>query len=148
MKIENEICLYIKEIAVKYLDYCNGIQKLYLFFSFEQDVPFSDFFIKTNQILEKNEADKNNKIELQTSIIKQKKYLELLSKDFATLIEKARQKKVEIPTEIKAEYDCKSGIATASFCYENKYSEDENIFVTDLYEQWIDNEKKKLKRSN
>lgn len=121
-------------------NYCKLASKIYFYASNENGTRYVNFAFKVNgKNLKKNEADKNEGLNIDDSIKKQKVYLDKLQKEFELyVINYFKSKKKEL-TELKIIFDVeKSNINSV---IENDNFSGRETFTTNIFDEWYRKQK-------
>lgn len=131
-----------EELLVEVLkDYCNLANKIFLYCSNENGAKYVNFAFQVNgKNLKKNEADKLLGMSVDSSIAKQRKYLDILQSRFETLIADYYKNNNKTISELKIIHDVKENTNNISINDENVYS-GTSVFTTAIFDSWYKSQK-------
>ena len=122
-------------------DYCNIASKIYLYCSNENNTRYVNFAFQINgKNFKKNEADKLLGLSIESSITKQKKYLDILQTQFEQLISDYYKENNKTISELKIIFDIKTNTNSVSINTENVYA-GSNVFTTTIFDSWFNSQK-------
>ncbi|QBO35741.1 hypothetical protein EQG49_04325 [Periweissella cryptocerci] len=144
MEFEKGLSNWQTEVLQLVFDYMNGKEgHYYIYGSNEAGVLGFDFFMEVQgKIYTRNDIDGSVMFNDASN-----DYEELFDKgtnmilDLKSMFEKNGN---EAPTEVRMKYDSIGGDIAIKYGYARMYSDDENILVTDVFDNWVLVEKERL----
>ncbi len=137
----SEIQTDMISISLEYVD--EKAEQVYIYCSYEPAMYYFDVFYKINgEIVQRHELNKvTSNYTYDVSIDRQRSLMKIGVKNLKRVHEKCKEFNKEMPTEIKLIYDVKTNKLSGSYSYELKYSNDEDILPSDIFEGWYEEEK-------
>ena len=73
----------------------------------------------------------------EISELEQKQIIHSINEKIISLRELCVDNKKQVPTEIKLIYEIQTKHLISDFCYQNLYSDSENLVVQDIFDNWF-----------
>ena len=137
----SEIQTDMISISLEYVD--EKAEQVYIYCSYEPGMYYFDVFYKINgEIVQRHELNKvTSNYTYDVSIDRQRSLMKIGVNNLKKIHKKCKEFNKEMPTEIKLIYDVKTNKLSGSYSYELKYSNDEDILPSDIFEGWYEEEK-------
>ena len=131
-------------ICLEYANY--KVDKVFVYASNENNVISSDCFFEINHsIVKKSKLKEIDSVLYDTSAQRQIACLKALTKDIKEIEALCRDNNQPVPTEIRLFYDVQTKKAGANYQYDPVLAKTKNGISEDVVNDWIEEEKSKLK---
>ena len=145
----SEIQTDMIEICLEYIE--DRAEKIFIYGSYEDGTITEYFFYQINRMIfkksEVNKALKPGEPPYDVSSDRQQDAMKIIHDDIEALITLCKEYKREMPTQLKIVYDVRKNTVNADYKYDLMYSTDPDRTDLDIIEEWIEEERKKLRNS-
>ena len=122
----------LSDMVYLVLEYCTkSVEKIFIHCSNEGNCISSNvFFQKDGKELKRSQFNEISELE-------QKQIIHSINEKIISLRELCVDNKKQVPTEIKLIYEIETKHLISDFCYQNLYSDSENLVVQDIFDNWF-----------